>query len=216
MVWKGLSRPAENEPYSAEAAQAAKAPLQSAVVEDEAPAALLPSSHRRKKSSRLPFQSRPAVTEAKPEVSPDEWAGETPLVLTGKDAVRDAAVKRDKELLDKAVNSGAWEAYRGLLARSIRAGMDSLEQGQGLNRFDAVWNEAILYRALLRWKTLGCFMRPGFDKLVTDSYTGAYLLWLLDRPEAMEEIHLTIQPADDSVAVLKLLMDCRALDDSAV
>jgi hypothetical protein len=213
-VLENLHRPAE-ETYSAEAAKAAKPPLPSAVVEDEAPIATTPAYKPEEKSKPAPApEAAPQITEAKPEVSPDEWAGETPLVLTGKDAARDAAVKRDKELLDKAVNSGAWKEYRELLARSIRAGIDNLEQGRGLNRYDVVWNEAILYRALLRWKTLGCFMRPGFEKLVTDSYTGAYLLWLLDRPPAMEEIHLTIQPADDSVAVLKMLMDCRALDEA--
>lgn len=151
-------------------------------------------------------------TEADVPARVNEWTTEVPLVLIGLDSTRDAAVSRDKALLDKAANNGAWEDYRKLLARSIRTHMDGLDQGKGLNRFDPVWNEALVYRALLRWKTLGCFMRPGFSDLVTDSYTGAFLLWLLDEPEAMEELLITLRPEDEPIAVLKLLMDIWSLN----
>jgi hypothetical protein len=210
-----LRRPA-NEPDAPEASEAGKPPLQSRVVVAEKPAVGDPVATPQEKPKPAPVpETAPQVAETRDEVPArgDEWAAEPLLVLTGMDATRDAALKRDQELLEKAVNNGALDAYRGLLARSIRAGMDNLAQGQGLNRFDPVWREAMLYRALLRWQTLGCFMRPGFGELVKDSYSGAYLLWLLGRSEAMEDLLLTIRPADDSVAVLKLLMDIWSLND---
>ena len=51
----------------------------------------------------------------------------------------------------------AWDAYRGLLGKSVQAGLARLALAQGPNRFDLVWSEPVLYQALLRWKTLGCF-----------------------------------------------------------
>lgn len=211
---EGLRRPA-NEPDAPQATDGGKAPLPSTVVVADKPAAVAPAPAPAAKPKPIPVpEAAPQVAETKDDVPAPghDWAAEPPLVLTGMDATRDAAVKRDLELLDKAVNSRGWEGYRELLARSIRTSMESLAHGQGPNRFDPVWNEAMLHRALLRWKTLGCFMRPGFNELVTDSYSGAYLLWLLGRSEAMEDLLLTIQPTDDSVAVLKLLMDTWSLN----
>lgn len=212
---EGLRRPAA-EPDASQANQADQPPIPAIVVKSRATAAADPAT----KPEANPTPE--AAPDATPQVADaqggdsapvDEWAAEAPLILTGMDATRDAAVRRDTELLDKAVNSGALDAYRGLLAKSIRNAIDSLAQGQGVNRFDPVWRERMLYRALLRWKTLGAFMQPGFKNLVTDSYSGAYLLWLLDRPAAMEELLLTLQPADDRVAVLKLLMDTWSLNE---
>lgn len=145
-----------------------------------------------------------------------EWAAETPILLTDLDSTRDNAVKRDKELIEKAINHGALADYRLLLAKSIRTSMDDLDQGKGSDRFDPVWKEPLLYRALLRWKTLGALLQPGFEDLVTDSYKGAFLIWLLDKPEAMEELLLTISPADDAIAAHKLLMEIWALNQEDV
>jgi hypothetical protein len=157
-----------------------------------------------------PFPVTEIEVAATREESPDgasELDGEAPLVLTGMDATRDAAANRDKELLGKAIASGEWDAYRGLLARSVQASVANLANGQGLNRFDPIWNEPYLYRALLRWKTLGSFSETEIRKLVTDQYTAAFLLWLLDRNPAMEELLLVMNPDDDSGSVLKFLMD---------
>jgi hypothetical protein len=210
-----LRRPA-SEPDASAASGAEKPPLPSTVVATAKPADAPPVVTPQEKPEPVPVpEAAPQVAETRGDdpVPTDEWAAEPPLVLTGMDATRDAAMKRDQELLDKAINNGAMAAYRELLAKSIRTGMDPLAQGQGPNRFDPVWKEAMLYRALLRWKTLGVFLRPGFGELVKDSYSGAYLLWLLGRTEAMEELLLTIQPTDDSLAVLKLLMDTWSLND---
>ena len=148
-----------------------------------------------------------AATRDEPADSASELDGEQPLVLTGMEATRDAAASRDRELIGKAVTSGDWDAYRGLLARSVEAGTASLRNGQGVNRFDPIWNEPFLYRALLRWRTLGHFSESEIRKLVTDRYSAAFLVWLLDRPQAMEELLLVMHPDDDSGAVLKFLMD---------
>jgi hypothetical protein len=212
---EGLRRQT-SEPEASQANQSDQPPIPAIVVKSRATAAADPATKpEANPTPEAAPDATPQVADAQDGDSApvDEWAAEAPLILTGMDATRDAAVRRDTELLDKAINSGALDAYRGSLAKSIRSAIDGLAQGQGVNRFDPVWREAVLYRALLRWKTLGAFMQPGFNNLVTDSYSGAYLLWLLDRPAAMEELLLTLQPADDSVAVLKLLMDTWSLNE---
>jgi hypothetical protein len=134
---------------------------------------------------------------------------EAPLLLTGIDATRDAASNRDRYLLDKAITNGAWGAYRKLLAASIQGAVAKLPRGEGLNRFDPAWNEPVLYRTLLRWRTLACFSDSELGELITDSYPAEFLRWLFSRNEAMEELLLTIQPSDESKSVLNFLIEAR-------
>jgi hypothetical protein len=127
--------------------------------------------------------------------------------LVGPEALRDSAISRDQKLLNRTIDGKAWDAYRGLLAKSLQPAVAGLTLGEGLNRFDVVWNEPVLYQTLLRWKTLGCFSESDITALVTDSYTGAMIKWLLNDNAAMEELLLTIHPKDDSAKVFKFLMD---------
>jgi hypothetical protein len=152
----------------------------------------------------------PQVAETREDDAPvlaDKFAGETPLLLTGTDATRDSAAKRDQELLHRAITTGAWDGYRKLLAGSIQGAVSKLPRGEGLNRFDPAWNEPVLYRALLRWKTLSSFSEAELRESIDDSYPADFMRWLLARNEAMEELLLTLQPADDSRAVLRFLLD---------
>jgi len=148
-----------------------------------------------------------AETTAMEATEADLLAKEPEMLLAGPDSQRDAARNRADELLKRAIDGKAWDAYRALLGRSVKAGLAMLAKGQGLNRFDAVWNEPVLYQALLRWKTLGCFSESEITPLVTDSYTGAMFTWLLNDNKAMEELLLTIHPKDDGGKVLKFLTD---------
>lgn len=159
----------------------------------------------------------PEVAVAEPPAEPEPpapLAGEAPLLLTGMDSTRDAAAQRDAKLLEKTIEHGAWNAYRALLADSIQAGLADLRQGGGLTRFDELWNQPLLYRALLRWKTLDVFTEADLARQVPDLYSAAFLLWLLDRPLAMEEFLLTIRPEDDSAKVLEFLMESWARNES--
>ncbi len=131
---------------------------------------------------------------------------ESGLVLTGLDGLRENALRRDKELLKRAIDGKAWDAYRGLLAKSIAAGIASLPTGQGVNRFDAVWKEPALYQAMLRWQVLGRFSESEISARAHDSYTGEVLVWLLNHNPAMEEVLLTIKPVDDGGKVLGFLI----------
>lgn len=136
----------------------------------------------------------------------NDFAGEAPLLLTGMDSARDAATGRDQDLLNKAITTREWGAYRKLLAGSIQSAVAKLPLGEGLNRFDLVWKEPVLYRALLRWRILTCFSDSELGELITDSYPADFLRWLFSRNEAMEELLLTIQPSDESKSVLKFLI----------
>ena len=156
-----------------------------------------------------PPEPPPVVAErapAEPE-PPAPLAGEAPLLLTGMDSTREAAAQRDAKLLEKTIVHGAWNAYRALVAKSIQSGIAGLRQGSGLTRYDEVWQQPLLYRALLRWKTLGVFKEADLARQVPDLYSATFLLWLLDRPPAMEEFLLTIRPEDDSAKVLHFLME---------
>lgn len=137
----------------------------------------------------------------------DRLAKEPVMLLAGPDSLRDAAKTRDRELLKRTIDGKAWDAYRALLGRSIKAGVTRLSQGQGVNRFDPLWNEPVLYQALLRWKTLGCFSESEITPLVTDSYSGGMLIWMLHDNEAMEEFLLAIDPKDDGGKILKYLTE---------
>jgi hypothetical protein len=137
----------------------------------------------------------------------DRLAKEPVMVLAGPDSQRDAARTRDQDLLKRAIDGKAWDAYRALLGRSVKAGVAGLSQGQGVNRFDPLWSEPVLYQALLRWKTLGCFSESEITPLVTDSYSGGMLIWMLHDNKAMEEFLLTMDPKDDGGKVLKYLTD---------
>ena len=135
------------------------------------------------------------------------------LALTGPQAQSEDAIKRDRMLLLRAIERGGWDAYRRLLRRSVLAAMDRLRIADDRNdRFDPVWKETALDRALLRWHTLGVFPESVIADQITDLYTGEIFLWLLDRPAAMEELLLTVKPQDDPDFVLKFLRDVRSAD----
>lgn len=150
----------------------------------------------------------PGVVEAvvEPVVS-NPTATEADLVLVGPESKRDAALNRDRDLLARAVTGRDWFGYRALLGKSIKAELAKLPLGQGLNRYDPIWNQPVLYQAFLRWKTLGCLQESRMASLVSDAYTGGMVTWLLNNDKAMEELLLTFHPRDDGGKVLKFLMD---------
>ena len=157
-----------------------------------------------------PDASTSAATEP---TAAERLATEPLMLLVGPDSQRETATRRDTDLLQRAINGKAWDAYRGLLGQSIKAALPKLEAGRGLNKFDPLWNEPVLYQVLLRWKTLGCFSEAAITSVVTDSYTGGMLTWLLHNNQAMEELLLTIQPADDPAKVLKFLTDAWSVNE---
>lgn len=157
---------------------------------------------------------QPAVDPVRPAEPPVQTADEAGkmakepvLVLADLDSRRENAIQRDKELFKRAIDGKAWDAYRALLARSITAGMERLSKGQGVNRFDPLWSEPVLYQTFLRWQVLGKFTESEIGDVVPDSYSAEMLTWLCYNPAAMEEFLLTFQPDDDSGKVLRFLTD---------
>lgn len=132
---------------------------------------------------------------------------EKPLVLTGLEGGRDTALDRDRALLKSAMDSRGWDAYRGLLERSLAAAIPSLAGKEGRNRFDALWAEAPLYQAFLRWQVLDRFTQSDIKEISHDTYALEMLTWVLNNPKAMEELLLTMKPEDDSAKVLVFLKD---------
>lgn len=151
------------------------------------------------------------VTETKARDDAALLAKEEALVLVGPDATREINVSRDKKLFIQALNDHVWDAYRGLLSRSIDGGLAKLSLPEGRNRFDGVWKEPALYQALLRWKVLGRFAEPELVEVAQDTYTGEMLAWMLNDNAAMEQMLLTIKPEDDGGKVLMFLRDAWAL-----
>ncbi len=152
-------------------------------------------------------ESPPESAEPAGAEEPVGFGKEAVLVLTGLDSRRENALKRDKELFDRAVTSREWNAYRGFLAKSLDAGLAGLGKGQGVNRFDALWSEPVFYQTFLRWQVLGRLSQADIAQHVTDTYTGGTLTWLCYNPKAMEEFLLTFKPQDDGGKVLGTLMN---------
>ena len=156
----------------------------------------------------LPEEAPIPQNVAIPPANEAELLGkESALVLTDLDSRRDAAIQRDKRLFERAIEGKAWNAYRGLLAKSIDAGMLALAEGRGVNRFDAIWKEPVLYQAFLRWQLLGRLSEREITEHVIDTYSGEMLIWLCSNTRAMEEFLLTIKPGDDGGKVLQFLTD---------
>ena len=205
------------EPAAVEVRVLSDTPIRAEVVKADQPAAAESGSPPQAMLGKVEAGDRvletvPKAAEIHDGDSPDlehGFVGEAPLLLTGMDATRDAATKRDQDLLEKAISTRAWDAYRKLLAGSIQGAVAKLPRGEGLNRFDPAWNEPVLYRALLRWKTLAGFSESELRELIIDSYPADFMRWLLSRNEAMEELLLTLHPADDTRSVLKFLIDAR-------
>jgi hypothetical protein len=158
-------------------------------------------------TSIKPSDAAPDPVEATDPTESEKLAAEPVLLLTGTDARRDNAKKRDDELLARATDGKAWDAYRALLGRSIKTGVAKLAPGIGVNRFDPLWREPVLYQALLRWKTLGCFSESEITSVAPDSYSAGFLHWLLHDDKAMEELLLTLSPKDDGAKVLRFLSE---------
>ena len=195
-----------------EAAKTAAKAIQTPVAPETAAAPQAPAV-------RVPDATPPVTPVPVPEPvaksASELIAAEADLLLTGPDSQRDPAIRRDAEILTRAVDGKAWDAYRALLARSIQAGLARLPAGQGLNRFDPLWSEPVFYQAFLRWRVLGFFPESQIATVVQDSYSGAMWLWLLRENKAMEELLLTIHPKDDPAAVLKFLTDAWSVNQES-
>ena len=211
------TRPAKTAPTNEPQAVATSETIKGSIVKKPIPAATLAPEPEVKETEVLPdlqIEEAPIVEQQTEAPSPPEpLADEAPLLLTGMDSTRETAAQRDKELLEKVVTNGAWDAYRTLLAESVQAGLASLREGPGLTRFDSVWQQPLLYRALLRWKTLGRLPESTITRHVKDPYTARFLIWLLNNNEAMEEFLLTVHPSDDPDYLLKFVMDAWAVNE---
>ncbi|MFZ9936179.1 MAG: hypothetical protein ACO3JG_03885 [Luteolibacter sp.] len=217
-IYLELSRPIDPPKPEAAAQTAEPAPVLETPAAPETPTApVVESASPKAPAAAVPATPEPppvAVVDPPAEAEPPApLASEAPLLLTGMDSTRESAAQRDAKLLEKTIEHGAWNAYRALRATSIQAGIADLRQGHGLTRFDEVWQQPLLYRALLRWKTLGAFKEADLARQVPDLYSASFLLWLLDRPLAMEEFLLTIRPEDDSAKVLGFLMESWARNE---
>jgi len=154
-----------------------------------------------------PFGMKDATKPAKVDPAIAALQSAEPLLLAGIDAARDEAMNRDAKLLKSALDSRGWDAYRGLLERSLSAAIPTIAGTEGRNRFDAVWKEAPFYKAFLRWQMLDRFSQADIAAISHDTYALEMVKWLMEHPEAMEELLLTMRSEDDSAKVLVFLKD---------
>lgn len=193
---------------SEQEAAAAKAPPAAAPEPAANPDDAVVSNQPAPATPVVPVQPTPEpVAEPVAKSEAELLAAEPDLLLAGPDSQRDAATSRDRALLKRTMDGGAWDAYRTLLGRSIQSGLTRLPASQGLNRFDPLWNEPVLYQTFLRWRVLGSLSQSQITTVVTDSYSGSMFGWLLRNNKAMEELLLTLHPKDDAGSVLKFLTD---------
>lgn len=132
---------------------------------------------------------------------------DTTLVLVGLEAGRDTNVQRDADLLATALREGAWDSYQKMLARSIDAAIPLLKGSTDNERTESFWKSPELYRALLRWKMLSRFSPNDLHGVAHDSRACDMITWVMNTPEKMEEMLLTVQPQDDTAKVMVFLKD---------
>jgi hypothetical protein len=187
-----------------------EAPLpQVADIEPEAPMAgpVAPSEPRKKhRRGEAPGQAA---------VAPPEEAGlaaEPPLLLTGPDCQRQGAVDHDRDLLLRVINQKSWQAYQGLLERSINASLKEVAGGDSPRRFDAVWRAPILHRAFLRWTLISRISPAAIAAQVADGARTEFLVWLWGRTDVIEELLVTMEPQDDGAKVLDFLVAAWSAD----
>ena len=197
------SPPAKAAPVQTVAPQASREEAVPVEAPDNIPPAL--SENPVKPPAVVPPTAPVAEQPAAP--TQPSFRDEAELILIGLDAGREAAINRDNALLDRAIETGNWDDYRNLLGKSIDAAMSKMAKGDGSNRYDAAWNEAVWYQAFLRWQVLGRLSQPVIAAQVTDRYTGKLMVWLCSNSKAMEEFMRTVQPEDDATYLLKFLME---------
>lgn len=134
------------------------------------------------------------------------------LALTGMGATRDTAKQQDAAALKDAIESGAWNAYRNYLTRSLTPAIAEIAKGSGPMKYEALWKEAPLYQAFLRWNLLGRFPESSLRSITHDENAREMLTWLMNNPAAMEETLLTVKPEDNADKVMLFLKDAWTWD----
>lgn len=153
-----------------------------------------------------PSAETPTKDEAEPIAEAGSLDDESGLVLIGIEAGRDGTKLRDEELLGSIIRDKNWDAYRGLLGKSIHAALPQIPRSGGIKRFSPIWEEPVLDRAMLRWQTLGWFSESVIASAVADPAGADFIRWFLNDPEAMQEFLMTIRPEDDTNKVLDFLV----------
>ncbi|BCU76712.1 hypothetical protein llg_14270 [Luteolibacter sp. LG18] len=137
----------------------------------------------------------------------DDVFGDSILPLAGQDATREITLKKDREFLERAVTEGAWASYRKLMGRSMDAAVATMRLGDGRNRYDEFWKTPMFYQAFLRWQVLGRFSPQDIHDVTHDTRARDMITWVMNTPEKMEEILLTVRPEDDKQKVMVFLKD---------
>ena len=97
----------------------------------------------------------------------DDIFGDDKLPLAGLDATRQMYLDKDKELLTRAWDTGAWSSYRDMLTRSMQVALPQMRQGEGRSRYDEFWKTPMFYQAILRWEIPITSSRTTFSRSST-------------------------------------------------
>jgi hypothetical protein len=149
----------------------------------------------------------PAISERQSFES--RLTGEPVLALRGTAALRTEEIARDKALREDVARLGAWDSYDAFLQRSLAATIGKVDPAKVRERFEPLWKEAAFYQAFLRWQVLQRFSAADIG---TRTHGRELFSWLMGENTAMEEILLTLKPADDPAKVAALMADAWAAD----
>jgi len=136
-------------------------------------------------------------------------AREPVLALRGTAARHSDELARDRTLREDVARLGAWDGYGAFLQRSLAATLGKPEPAKVREGFDALWKEPAFRQVFLRWHLLRRFSAAD---IATRTHGGDLFAWLMTADAGIEEILLTLKPADDSAKVAALLADARAAD----
>jgi hypothetical protein len=149
----------------------------------------------------------PAVSERQSFES--RLSAEPVLALRGTAALRTDELARDKALREDVARLGAWDSYDAFLQRSLAAAIGKVDPAKVRERFEPLWKEAAFHQAFLRWQVLQRFSAADIG---TRTQGRELFSWLMGENTAMEEILLTLKPADEPAKVAALMADAWAAD----
>ena len=199
------------EPLSAAVPKSAPAPAVESLPAPATPDSELVAPAIAKVPTVTPAPAEPVEAPVPPasEVQSFETrlTSEPVLALRGTDATRTDEVAREKALREGVARLGAWDSYGGFLQRSLSESIGKVDPAKIKDRFDPLWKEPVFYQTFLRWQVL---QRFSASDIATRTYGRELFAWLMTQDTAMEEILLTLKPADDSAKVAALMADAWA------
>lgn len=150
----------------------------------------------------------PPVSDSPPAVPPVPSEPEAVKTLPVRQLLgrQSATAELLNEDLEQAIATGAWDAYRTQLKDSVSLSISKLPDEARASDVSQLMDQPAFRISLLRWKLLQFF--PPTLWVAASERTGfpEFCRHALGQPDILEEMLMTVQPEDDPIKSLELLV----------